>query len=516
MAYTNGSGWLTVNPTTGTTPATVAVSASAANLAAGTYGATINFTANSVSQSVGVTFTVISPGGNSGNITVAPTSLTFTAPQGSNPAGQNLSVSSAAGSAGVSFTVTPITNGGGRWLSASSSAGTTPFNALTITVTSSGLAANTYTGSILISPTGGTAVSIPVTLTVTSAASVSATPTQMTFAYRMGDNAPASQPLSVAGSGAFTATPTSTGTWLAATPATGTAPTTVNVSIVPANIASVGTFTGTVLVAGTSGSTGSTTVNVTLTVTSPLPTITKVTNAASYSTTSISPGEIITLFANDSTHPIGPATSVGLTLDANGNVATSIGGVQVTVAGYNCPMIYASATQVSAVVPYEVRSLGSATVLVKFLGQGSNGILMNVTTTMPGLFTSNTTGTGQGAILNSNSSVNSASNPAARGDVVVLYLTGEGDTSPAGVTGKVTTVDLTAGHPLTPAPLQQVSVTIGGQPANWAFAGEAPGFVSGVLQLNVVVPSNIAAGNQPVVVTIGGNSSQQGVTVALK
>jgi uncharacterized protein (TIGR03437 family) len=34
--------------------------------------------------------------------------------------------------------------------------------------------------------------------------------------------------------------------------------------------------------------------------------------------------------------------------------------------------------------------------------------------------------------------------------------------------------------------------------------------------LNVKVPTNIAAGNQPVVVTLGGVGSQSGVTVALK
>ena len=47
-------------------------------------------------------------------------------------------------------------------------------------------------------------------------------------------------------------------------------------------------------------------------------------------------------------------------------------------------------------------------------------------------------------------------------------------------------------------------------------AGEAPSFVSGVLQLNVVVPTNITAGDQPIVVTIGGNPSQQAVTVSVK
>jgi uncharacterized protein (TIGR03437 family) len=70
--------------------------------------------------------------------------------------------------------------------------------------------------------------------------------------------------------------------------------------------------------------------------------------------------------------------------------------------------------------------------------------------------------------------------------------------------------------PLTPGPLLQPSVTIGGQPANWTFAGEAPGFVSGVMQLNVVVPTNIAAGDQPIVVTLGSVPSQQGVTVSVK
>jgi uncharacterized protein (TIGR03437 family) len=155
---------------------------------------------------------------------------------------------------------------------------------------------------------------------------------------------------------------------------------------------------------------------------------------------------------------------------------------------------------------------------VKFLGQSSNGVTMNVATTMPGLFTLNSSGSGPGAILNSNNSVNGpgtgATSPATRGDTVVVYMTGEGQTSPAGVTGKVTTVSSTP--PLTPGPLLPVSVTVGGQPANWSFAGEAPGFVSGVMQLNVQVPTNIGTGEQEILVTIGGNQSQKGVTVSVK
>ena len=75
-------------------------------LATGTYTATIPFNANGVIQNVGVTLTVNSSGGgNTGNVTVSPTSLTFTSQQGSSPAAQNVNVSSASGSAGVSFTV---------------------------------------------------------------------------------------------------------------------------------------------------------------------------------------------------------------------------------------------------------------------------------------------------------------------------------------------------------------------------------------------------------------------------
>jgi uncharacterized protein (TIGR03437 family) len=82
------------------------------------------------------------------------------------------------------------------------------------------------------------------------------------------------------------------------------------------------------------------------------------------------------------------------------------------------------------------------------------------------------------------------------------------------VTGKVTTVSATP--PLTPAPLLPVAVTVGGLPANWSFAGEAPGFVSGVMQLNLTLPPGVGSGAQPIVVSIGGNQSQTGVTVSIQ
>jgi uncharacterized protein (TIGR03437 family) len=255
--------------------------------------------------------------------------------------------------------------------------------------------------------------------------------------------------------------------------------------------------------------------------TAPLPTVSKITNAASFVTArAIAPGEMITLFATDSEHPIGPSTSVGLTLDSTGKVLTTIGGVQVLAAGFPCPILFASATQVSAVVPYELAGFVSsgADVLLKYLGQTSNTFHVDLATTAPGLFTANSSGAGPGAILNSDNSVNSPGNPAAKGDTVVVYLTGEGQTAPAGVTGKVTTVSTTG--PLTPMPVLPISVLIGPagaqQAANFIFAGEAPGFVSGVMQLNVRIPATVDSGDLPIVVSIGPNSSQPDVAVSIK
>jgi uncharacterized protein (TIGR03437 family) len=48
-----------------------------------------------------------------------------------------------------------------------------------------------------------------------------------------------------------------------------------------------------------------------------------------------------------------------------------------------------------------------------------------------------------------------------------------------------------------------VVVTVGGMPAKVTFAGVTSGLV-GVTQINFVVPSNLAAGPQKVVVTVGG------------
>jgi uncharacterized protein (TIGR03437 family) len=132
-----------------------------------------------------------------------------------------------------------------------------------------------------------------------------------------------------------------------------------------------------------------------------------------------------------------------------------------------------------------------------------------LTAAAPALFSANSSGKGNGAILNQDTSVNSPSNPAAKGSIVVLYGTGEGQTNPRGVDGRIASS-------VFPKPLGSVSVTIGGIAAQVLYAGAAPGLVAGVFQINATLPPGVPSGAVSVVVTVGTASSQPGLTLSVQ
>jgi uncharacterized protein (TIGR03437 family) len=138
---------------------------------------------------------------------------------------------------------------------------------------------------------------------------------------------------------------------------------------------------------------------------------------------------------------------------------------------------------------------------------------LDATPSAPGIFTIDKTGTGQGAIVNAEGGVvNSPAAPAARGGYVMIFLTGEGQTDPAGQAGKI---NFSGG--VLPRPLRDVTVEIGGQPAKVTYAGAAPDAIAGLMQINAQVPAGVQPGAQiPLVVRIGGAASQPGVTMAVR
>ncbi|MCX6631463.1 MAG: hypothetical protein NTW28_27945, partial [Candidatus Solibacter sp.] len=126
----------------------------------------------------------------------------------------------------------------------------------------------------------------------------------------------------------------------------------------------------------------------------------------------------------------------------------------------------------------------------------------------PGVFTADGSGRGQAAAVNQDGTRNGPATPAPAGSVLTLYATGEGQTLPAGVDGKVGAAPL-------PQPVAPVTMTVGGVAAEVRYAGGAPGQIAGVMQVNVVVPGGLA-GAVPVVLTVSGVASQPGVTVAVR
>jgi uncharacterized protein (TIGR03437 family) len=230
-----------------------------------------------------------------------------------------------------------------------------------------------------------------------------------------------------------------------------------------------------------------------------------VVSAATYQANGVSPGLIVTLFGSG----IGPAAIVVNAPGADGKFSTLLAGTQVLFDSVAAPMIYASAGQTSAIVPYGVATKASTQVSVVYQGVASPAQAVAVVPVQLGLFSANANGQGQGAILNQDNSVNSTLNPAKRGSIVVLFGTGEGQTTPPGVDGQ-TAVSVY------PKPNAPVTVKIGGIEGNVLYYGAAPTLVAGVIQINVKIPTGIPDGNATVQIFEGANQSPATITVAVK
>jgi uncharacterized protein (TIGR03437 family) len=194
-----------------------------------------------------------------------------------------------------------------------------------------------------------------------------------------------------------------------------------------------------------------------------------VVNAASVALGDIAPGEIITIFGSG----FDPKQT------------------QLLFDGKPATTFYIGSSQINALTPANLMPNSTTQVSITVAGATMTTLPSNVVSAMPGIFTVGG-GIGQAAAINEDGTVNSASNPAARGSVIVLYATGQGkDLSP-------------------------VSLTIGGYTAALQYAGPAPGF-QGLMQINAQIPGGfLVPGILPVVLSIGNASSQDGVTIAVQ
>lgn len=239
-----------------------------------------------------------------------------------------------------------------------------------------------------------------------------------------------------------------------------------------------------------------------------------VANAAGYQWPAVAPGEVVAVFGSG----MGASTLSLVQLASPQFIDTQAGGTRVYFDGVAAPMVYSLAGQVSAIVPYEVAGNPCTVVQVEYNGVRSAQMAIPVTDHVPAIFTVNQAGTGQGAIFNQDNSLNSADNPAARGSTIVFFGTGEGQTNPLGVDGKLASDVLpkpaVAPQAFLGTPLYGSGTVVEVTPA---YAGAAPGFTAGLMQINVKIPANAPTGAAvPLYLYFGNTRSKTEVTVAIQ
>jgi N-acyl-D-amino-acid deacylase len=214
----------------------------------------------------------------------------------------------------------------------------------------------------------------------------------------------------------------------------------------------------------------------------------------------IAPGSLVTLYGMN----LGPAVPVGATV-ASGQVATSAGGVQVLFDGIPSPLLLAGRNQIDAVAPLALGSATTTRIEVIRDGQRSVAWTAPVQSAAPGLFSISGNGRGLLAALRADGSINSEETPAARGSIVTLWGAGlSGFTTPLR-DGQIAE----AAIPLRTLP----RFTVNDEPAEVIYAGAAPGFVAGALQINLRIPESVPPGRVFLRMSEAGAASREGVWI---
>lgn len=235
-------------------------------------------------------------------------------------------------------------------------------------------------------------------------------------------------------------------------------------------------------------------------------------NSASYVDQAVAPGEPFLIGG----YNFGTVAEANLTVGSNGFVETTLADTQVLFDNQPAPLQFV--VQIDGVgyaagyAPFELAGKSTTNVQVVNNNVASPPVTLNVTDAVPAIFTANTSGGGQGAILNQDFSVNGQGNAANPGDMVYIYGGGAGQTTPAGRTGGVAGV----GAPLAALNLPVTVFIDGVQAPDVAYAGPAPQLIEGVFQVNVQIPPNARGGALPVVIQVGDKVTQPGVTVYVK
>lgn len=214
---------------------------------------------------------------------------------------------------------------------------------------------------------------------------------------------------------------------------------------------------------------------------------------------SVVPPFVITAFANAASFMTGsqaPNTLVA----AFGEFPNCASVAQISIDGVSTTVFAASSSQLNFLIPPTVEGRQTVNVQIACGGYTSLSVPMQIARASPAVFTTSQNGAGQAAIVNQDGSLTP---PSAGGSVVTLYATGLGPLVKGG--------DGLA-HTLLP-----VTAFIDGKPTAVLYAGEAPGYTSGLQQVNVLIPADSPSGGPvPLRLVVDGLNTQAGVTLAIR
>jgi uncharacterized protein (TIGR03437 family) len=247
---------------------------------------------------------------------------------------------------------------------------------------------------------------------------------------------------------------------------------------------------------------GGTSATIPVATTEPTITLTNIVNGASYANPVVA-GSLASVFGSNLA--IGQASS---TVPAP--LPTTLAESSFAVGGQLAPLYFAMPTQVNLQIPWELAGETQTSIVATVHGVASSAQTVTLSPFAPGIFSSDASGTGQGAVLIAPTAELAAPGTAApRGGYISIFCTGLGAVTNQPATG--------AAAPGAPYSLTrtQPTVRIGGVVAVLQYSGLAPGYV-GLYQVNALVPMSVSPGNAvPVIVSVG-NSTSNTVTIAVQ
>jgi uncharacterized protein (TIGR03437 family) len=227
-------------------------------------------------------------------------------------------------------------------------------------------------------------------------------------------------------------------------------------------------------------------------------------NASDYSPGPFAPGSVIALFGSNLSRSVYALQASDIQFPY---LPTTLNYTEVIVDNSPVALFYVSPTQVNFMVP-ATDGVGQMTVQVVREGLAGPVLTLPVVDAAPALFV---TGNNQALATHADYSLVTPSAPAQPGEIIVLFATGMGKTSPDPGPGEI---------PTYAAPIVNQStlqVTLAGQPVDPSlikYAGLSPG-CAGLYQINLAIPPS-APSNPAIQVSLAGQTSAAGLILPVE